>query len=61
MGGRDACWYSSTELTASLGKLTTYSFKWLLPGHGWPMYLAEEEMNARLRALIGRMRDAYAL
>jgi glyoxylase-like metal-dependent hydrolase (beta-lactamase superfamily II) len=53
---RDACWYSWTELTGSIGKLTAYSFEWLLPGHGWPVHLAPEEMNARLRALVGRMR-----
>jgi len=52
---RDACWYSWTELTASLGTLTAYSFEWLLPGHGWPVHLRAEEMNARLRALIIRM------
>src|SRR5438045_7949029 len=26
---RDACWYSWTELTESLSKLTAYSFEWL--------------------------------
>jgi glyoxylase-like metal-dependent hydrolase (beta-lactamase superfamily II) len=52
---RDACWYSWTELTASLGKLAAYRFEWLLPGHGWPVHLPAEEMNARLRALVGRM------
>jgi glyoxylase-like metal-dependent hydrolase (beta-lactamase superfamily II)/ferredoxin len=55
---RDACWYSWTELTTSLGKLLDYSFEWLLPGHGWPVHLARHEMNARLHALIGRMREA---
>jgi glyoxylase-like metal-dependent hydrolase (beta-lactamase superfamily II) len=54
---RDACWYSWPELTASLAKLTAYSFAWLLPGHGWPVHLDAEEVNARLRALVGRMRD----
>jgi glyoxylase-like metal-dependent hydrolase (beta-lactamase superfamily II) len=53
---RDACWYSWTELTASLGKLTDYRFEWLLPGHGWPVHLPADEMNARLRALVARMR-----
>jgi glyoxylase-like metal-dependent hydrolase (beta-lactamase superfamily II) len=53
---RDACWYSWTELTASLDKLTAYSFEWLLPGHGWPVHLPAAEMNARLRALVERMR-----
>ena len=54
---RDACWYSWSALTASLAKLADYRFEWLLPGHGWPAHLAAEEMNARLRALVTRMRE----
>ena len=54
---RDACWYSWAALTASLAKLADYRFEWLLPGHGWPAHLAAEEMNARLRALVIRMRE----
>lgn len=52
---RDACWYSWTELTASLRKLAAHRFEWLLPGHGWPVHLPAEEMNTRLRALVARM------
>jgi glyoxylase-like metal-dependent hydrolase (beta-lactamase superfamily II) len=52
---KDACWYSWTELTASLGNLAAYRFEWLLPGHGWPVHLPAAEMNARLRALVSRM------
>jgi glyoxylase-like metal-dependent hydrolase (beta-lactamase superfamily II) len=55
---RDACWYSWSELTASLAKLTACNFEWLLPGHGWPVHLAVAEMSARLAALVARMRDA---
>jgi glyoxylase-like metal-dependent hydrolase (beta-lactamase superfamily II) len=54
---RDACWYSWRALTASLAKLADYRFEWLLPGHGWPAHLAADEMNARLRALVIRMRE----
>ena len=54
---RDACWYSWTELTASLAKLVDYHFEWLLPGHGWPVHLPAQEMNARLRGLVERMRS----
>lgn len=55
---RDACWYSWSELTASLERLAAaYRFEWLLPGHGWPVHLAAGVMNARLRALVGRMRE----
>ncbi len=54
---RDACWYSWTELTESLGKLAAYRFEWLLPGHGWLAHLPAEEISARLRALVARMRN----
>ncbi len=54
---RDACWYSWSELTASLEKLAACRFEWLLPGHGWPVHLPAGEMSARLRALVGRMRE----
>jgi glyoxylase-like metal-dependent hydrolase (beta-lactamase superfamily II) len=51
---REACWYSWAELTASLGKrAAAYRFEWVLPGHGWPVHLPAEEMNARLRTLVG--------
>jgi glyoxylase-like metal-dependent hydrolase (beta-lactamase superfamily II) len=52
---RDACWYSWTELTRSLDELAAYRFEWLLPGHGWPVHLPAQEMNARLRTLVSRM------
>jgi glyoxylase-like metal-dependent hydrolase (beta-lactamase superfamily II) len=55
---RDVCWYSWSALTESLAKLADYRFEWLLPGHGWPAHLAPEEMNARLRALVSRMRES---
>lgn len=54
---RGACWYSWTELTKSLGKLATYRFEWLLPGHGWFAHLPADEMSARLLALVARMRN----
>ena len=53
---RDACWYSWSALGESLAKLADYRFEWLLPGHGWPVHLVEDEMKARLRALVARMR-----
>lgn len=54
---RDACWYSWSVLTASLAKLADYRFEWLLSGHGWPAHLPADEMNARLRALVARLRN----
>jgi glyoxylase-like metal-dependent hydrolase (beta-lactamase superfamily II) len=53
----DACWYSWSELAASLSKLTAYRFEWVLPGHGWPVHLPAEEMKLRLGGLVARMRE----
>ncbi|HSW17602.1 MAG TPA: MBL fold metallo-hydrolase [Ramlibacter sp.] len=53
---RDACWFSWSALTASLAKLAAYRFEWVLPGHGWPAHCDAGEMQARLRALVERMR-----
>jgi glyoxylase-like metal-dependent hydrolase (beta-lactamase superfamily II) len=55
---RDACWYSWSTLGASLAKLADYRFEWVLPGHGWPAHCQAPEMNARLRALVTRMRES---
>jgi glyoxylase-like metal-dependent hydrolase (beta-lactamase superfamily II) len=55
---RDACWYSWSALTASLAKLASYRFEWVLPGHGWPAHRAAGEMQARLQALVARMRNS---
>jgi glyoxylase-like metal-dependent hydrolase (beta-lactamase superfamily II) len=54
---RDACWYSSSALGASLAKLADYRFEWVLPGHGWPVHCPAQEMTARLHALVTRMRS----
>jgi glyoxylase-like metal-dependent hydrolase (beta-lactamase superfamily II) len=57
----DACWYSWAELTESLGRLAAACrFEWLLPGHGWPVYLPADEMRARLVALVARMRKVQS-
>ena len=55
---RDACWYSWRALTESLAKLAGYRFEWVLPGHGWPAHREASEMQARLQALVIRMRES---
>ena len=52
---REACWYSWSVLTASLAKLVSCRFEWLLPGHGWPAHRDPAEMKERLQALVARM------
>jgi glyoxylase-like metal-dependent hydrolase (beta-lactamase superfamily II) len=44
-----------TEQTTSLENLAAHRFEWLLPGHGWPVYLPAPEMHDRLVALAARM------
>jgi hypothetical protein len=54
---RDACWYSWSALAASLAKLAGYRFR---VGAARPRLAAHcdaEEMNARLTALVARMRE----
>jgi glyoxylase-like metal-dependent hydrolase (beta-lactamase superfamily II) len=53
---RDACWYSWEALTESLARLEAYRFEWVLPGHGWSVYLPAEEMTRQLHALVQRMK-----
>lgn len=53
---RDACWYSWSALAASLSKLASYRFEWVLPGHGWLTRGEPRELQARLHALVLRMR-----
>lgn len=40
----------------SLARLADYRFERLLSDHGWSARLSADEMNARLRALVTRMR-----
>lgn len=53
---RDYCWYSWPEQTKSLTRLAGFSFAWVLAGHGGSKELAPEEMQARLAALVERMK-----
>jgi glyoxylase-like metal-dependent hydrolase (beta-lactamase superfamily II)/ferredoxin len=49
---RNACWYSWSELTKSMGKLTNYSFEWVLPGHGRRYHADSETMQQQLQQCI---------
>jgi glyoxylase-like metal-dependent hydrolase (beta-lactamase superfamily II) len=48
------CWYSFAEQLKSLEKLISYSFAWLLAGHGDRVHLPEGEMQEKLRELVTR-------
>jgi glyoxylase-like metal-dependent hydrolase (beta-lactamase superfamily II)/ferredoxin len=53
---RSVCWYSWSEQTRSMERLTSLEFEWVLPGHGARMYAPKGEMRRKLEALIGRMK-----
>jgi glyoxylase-like metal-dependent hydrolase (beta-lactamase superfamily II)/ferredoxin len=52
---QSVCWYSWIDQKASMERLLSYSFEWVLPGHGDRVHLPEEEMSQHLRRLVDRM------
>ena len=57
---RDACWFSWEAQADSLERLAAYPFEWVLAGHGDRHRAPPDEMQRRLRALVGRMRGPRA-
>jgi glyoxylase-like metal-dependent hydrolase (beta-lactamase superfamily II) len=53
---RDVCWHSWREQVASVRLLESYSFEWVLPGHGERAYFPREEMARQ----VGRLSAAVA-
>ena len=53
---RDVCWHSWREQVASVALLNSYSFEWVLPGHGERAHFPRDVM----RRQIGRLIDAVA-
>lgn len=51
----DYCWYSWEVQKKSMGKLTQFSFEWILPGHGQRVRLPSAVMHDQLIALVERM------
>ncbi|HEY9696405.1 MAG TPA: MBL fold metallo-hydrolase [Trichocoleus sp.] len=52
---RNACWYSWTELTRSMQKLTNYSFEWVLPGHGRRYHADRATMQQQMKQCLAWM------
>jgi len=53
---RSACWYSWSEQIRSMERLLDYSFEWVLPGHGRPIFLTSAEMHASLERCVAWMK-----
>jgi glyoxylase-like metal-dependent hydrolase (beta-lactamase superfamily II)/ferredoxin len=49
---RDVCWYSWSQQVESVAKLESYSFEWVLPGHGERARFPHEEMRRQMAQLI---------
>nr|WP_322095945.1 MBL fold metallo-hydrolase [Pseudanabaena mucicola] len=49
---QNACWYSWEELGRSMKKLATYSFEWVLPGHGHRYHADRETMDRAMKECL---------
>lgn len=52
---RTYCWHDWDQQVASLRRLQDVPFAWVLPGHGEPVGLEPDQMQAALTALIARI------
>ncbi len=58
---RNACWHSWQEQLDSLERLAAACRpRWVLPGHGARCHLPQDELHARLLALVARERSRTA-
>ncbi len=53
---RGVCWYSWTKQVESVERLLTYSFEWVLPGHGGWGYKSSENMKSSMFNLLQDMK-----
>jgi len=52
---RAVCWYSWPQQLQSVAKLQSYTFEWVLPGHGQRVWFPREEMRRQVDRLIGEV------
>ena len=52
---RNVCWYSWSELVKSTHRLATYSFEWVLPGHGRRFHADRETMRQQMQQCLAWM------
>lgn len=55
---RDACWYSWAELIKSMQRLASYSFEWVLPGHGRRYHADTATMRQAMQQCLDWMATA---
>lgn len=54
---RSYCFYSWSEQIKSMEKLATYSFEWVLPGHGRRYHADREAMRQEMQRCIAWMKE----
>ena len=52
---RSACWYDWDTQIASMRRLATWDFEWILPGHGRRCRFEREQMRAEMQRAIAWM------
>lgn len=52
---RDYCWYSWPQQAESMKRLASFSFEWVLPGHGQRVHLPTGEMRTEILRLAEAM------
>jgi glyoxylase-like metal-dependent hydrolase (beta-lactamase superfamily II)/ferredoxin len=57
VASHSVCWYDWDEQTASMERLTAYTFEWLLPGHGMRCRLPPTRMSEELELCLRRMKE----
>ncbi len=53
----NACWFDWEEQIRSMERLNTYSFSWILPGHGRRCHFPPDQMHHRLEECIEWMKS----
>ena len=53
------CWYSWPEQIRSVQKLLSYSFEWVLPGHGRRAHADTNQMHAYLKECLERVKQPH--
>lgn len=56
-GFRSACWYDWATLVRSTERLLSYTFEWILPGHGRRCYFPRQRMAEEMEKALEWMRS----
>jgi len=54
---KDACWGDWNDQIAAMERLSAYRFRYVLPGHGWPLLATHDECAAQMVKCVAWMRE----